>query len=606
MLYEISDGTVSLGGNEILSHIDFGIRGTEKIAVVGRNGAGKTTLFRLLAGEISLDRDDKRVGPGIVTARKLDVGYLKQTTEEDASHTVEEILMEACPAEDAFSKDRYAYEAEYDTLLTGFGLRKEEKSRKLGSFSGGEQTKIALIRLLLMKPDILLLDEPTNHLDVETTQWLEEYLKRYPKAVVFISHDRYFIDRVAAVVYEVTDHTLVRYAGNYTAYRQQKQEHYLQQKKAYERDEAEAKRLEELIEKFKNKPRKASFARSRKKILERMERTEKPKEMEAHLFTGEIVPAVSSGKWVVEAEHLKIGYDVPLMELSLRLRKGQKLAIVGENGVGKSTLLKTIAGILPKLDGKCTLGNRVETGYFDQQSAELASEKTVLEYFMERFPALLEADARKQLAAYLFGGRLAAQKVSSLSGGEKARLKLAEILCARPNFLILDEPTNHMDIPAKETLESAFVQYQGTMLIVSHDRYLVSHVADALLILTKEGAKYYPFGYDHYLERKKQGEENLKALRDTEEQVLIEGLKAVPKAERHETRPLTTEEAYVDWKVRLAEEPLHAALSKVEDLNEALSAATTFEEWCMLKEKLDEAEAELTKVSSDWWEEIQF
>ena len=572
MLYQINDGTVSLGGNVILDHIDFEIRGTEKIAVTGANGAGKTTLLQVLSGELELDGDDKRMGPGITMSRRLTVGMLKQGVFTGDDRTVEEELLAACPCKDTFERERFEYEQEYDRLFTGFGLKREDKKRLLSSFSGGEKTKIALIRLLLEKPDILILDEPTNHLDIETTEWLEQYLKQYEKAVVMVSHDRFFLDRTAEVVYELEDGHLTRYPGNYTHYKEEKRKNLQIQKKAYEKQQEEIRHLEELIEKFKHKPTKASFARSRKKILERMPKVPKPSDHEEHIFTGELTPAMLGSKWVFESEHLKIGYDRPIMEITMRIRRGQKIGILGKNGVGKTTFLKTAAGLCPPISGDYQIGNQITIGYFDQNSAQIQSDKTVLEHFHELFPSMTEKEVRQTLGAYLFGGKDAAKKVSSLSGGEKSRLVLAELLQSRPNFLILDEPTNHMDVAAKETLESAFRAYTGTILFVSHDRYFLKQVAESVMIFENQTVMYYPFGYEHYLEKKeKQGKhESLAAQIKAEEQALIAGMRAVPKAERHRLKEFSTEEAYTDWKLRLAAEPMGAAKEQVEILSETL------------------------------------
>ena len=568
MKYQITDGTVSLGGETVLSHIDFEIQGAQKIAVVGRNGAGKTTLLRLIAGELELERDDRRQGSGICCSRKLTIGMLGQQALLHEERTVEEYLMSRCPAEGLFDRERFEYEREYDCLFTGLGFKKEDKKRPLSTFSGGERTKAALAGLLLEKPDILLLDEPTNHLDMETVQWLEGYLRNYDRAVVMVSHDRFFLDRTAQIVYELEDRKLTKYPGNYTAYREKKRKDYELQKKAYIRQQEEIARQEELIRRFKNKPAKASFARSRKKMLERMERVEAPREDTAHIFTGEILPAVPGSKWVLEAEHLKIGYEGhPLLELSLRMRKGQKIALLGENGAGKTTFLKTAAGFLPPVDGVCSLGNNITIGYFDQYSSAIESEQTVAEHFSELFPSLNQKEVRTILGSYLFPGKEASRKVSSLSGGEKARLVLAELLQSRPNFLILDEPTNHLDIQARETLESAFQAYQGTILFVSHDRYFIRQVAKSVLIFEGARAMYYPFGYEHYLERLEKEKEGLSpaARIQAEEQALIAGLKAVPRAERHRLREIPTEEAYDQWRLKMAEDAMNEAAGQAEE-----------------------------------------
>ena len=566
MLYQITDGTVSAGGHVILSHVDFEIKGNEKIALVGRNGAGKTTLLRRIAGELSLDRDDKRQGLGVTRSRQLTVGMLRQQAFSDREQTVEEILLAACPFRDTFARERFEYEQEYDRIFTGFGFSRADKHKKIGDFSGGEQTKIALIRLLLEKPDILLLDEPTNHLDIATIQWLEQYLKRYEHAVVLVSHDRFFLDQVAEAVVEVSDGKLTRYAGNYSEYRAEKRKRIERQRKAWERQKEEEDRLNGVIERFRHKPTKASFARAKKKQLERMERVEKPVEDDVHLFTGDIEPLIPGSKWVFEAAHLKIGYDRALLEITLRIRRGQKIGILGANGAGKSTFLKTVAGLLQpfqekdqSVERRCVLGNNITIGYFDQHSAEIQSEKSVAEHFHDLFPSMTEKEVRNILGMYLFPGKLASRRVSDLSGGEKARLVLAELLQSRPNFLVLDEPTNHMDVQAKETLESAFQAYKGTILFVSNDRYFIRQVAQSVLIFEGNGPMYYPFGYEHYLEKKQKAEEygeELSAQVKAEDAALLEGMRAVPKAERHRLREFSTEEAYADWKLRLVYEKL--------------------------------------------------
>ena len=583
MKYQIKDGTVTLGGETILSHIDFEIQGNQKIAVVGRNGAGKTTLLRLIAGELSLDRDDRRQGPGITASRQLTVEMLGQQALAGEERTVEELVMLNCPAKGPFDRERFEYEREYDTLFTGLGFQKEDKKRSVAAFSGGQKTKIALIQLLLKKPDLLLLDEPTNHLDMETASWLEGYLRQYPGAVVMVSHDRFFMDRTADIVYELEQGKLTRYPGNYTNYREQKRKNYEIQMKSYLRQQEEIERQEELIKRFKNKPSKAAFARSRKKILERMLPVEKPREDMAHIFTGTITPLIPGSKWVFEAEHLKIGYDKhPLLELSLRIRKGQKIGILGVNGSGKTTFLKTVAGFLPAVAGECALGNNITIGYFDQYSAAIQSEKTVVEHFSDLFPSLTDKEVRTILGAYLFKGKDGAKRVDDLSGGEKARLVLAELLQSRPNFLILDEPTNHMDIQAKETLESAFQAYEGTILFVSHDRYFIRQVAKSVLIFENNAAFYYPFGYEHYLERKEKeaSGEPLAARIKAEEQALIEGLKAVPRAERHRLREIPEEEAYDQWRLRLAAEAIENAAEQTEEIwQQILEKNGKREEW---------------------------
>lgn len=583
MLYQISNGTVSAGGQTILSHIDFYIKGKEKIAIVGKNGAGKTTILRLIAGELDLDRDDKRNSPGITRSRDISIGFFHQNISFDMTKTVDEIMMEGFGEEELFSRDAFSYRARFDKLLTGFGFDKNIKKKEISDFSGGEQTKIALINLLLKKPDLLLLDEPTNHLDIKTVEWLEEYLNDYEGAVIIVSHDRFFLDNVVDAVYELENHTLTRYAGSYTQFRMQKQKDYDVKMKAYLRQQAELARLQELIEKFRHKPNKASFARSRKSIIERTEKIDRPSEDNVHIFTGEIDPLVPGSKWVFEAEHLKIGYDEVLFEISLRLKRGQKIGIIGDNGVGKTTFLKVVAGLEEPMDGRFSLGNNTCMGYFDQHSANISSAKSVVEHFHELFPAMAEKDVRKTLGEYLFSGEAAAKKIDDLSGGEKARLILCELLTSRPNFMVLDEPTNHMDIQAKETLESAFRAYKGSMLFVSHDRYFVSRVADAIIVIEQNKAYYYPFGYAHYIERKKKGDGNsIAAMVEAENQAMVAGLHAVPEPEKHRLREIGTQEAYIDWQLRLADEPLDEArdyVAMIWESYESIKSEAEYESW---------------------------
>lgn len=574
MRYQISDGTVSMGGRMVLSHIDFEIRGAEKIAVTGRNGAGKTTLLRLIGGELSLDRDDKRKGAGLVMSRQLTFGLLGQNNQPDLSddRTLEECLLEAFPLKERFSRERFEYEREYDRLLTGLGFQKADKGKKRRDFSGGEQTKLALIGLLLKKPDILLLDEPTNHLDLESVEWLEGYIKDYPGAVVMVSHDRFFLDRTAQTVYELERGRLTRYAGNYTDYRKEKEKQLILKRRAYERQVKEEERLRGVVERFKHKPNKASFARAKRRQLERMERVEKPESGGRTMVTGPIEPLVLGNKWVFQADRLRLGYEKPLLELSLRIRRGQKIGLIGPNGAGKSTLLKTIAGLIGPLGGDYSLGGAITIGYFDQHSAQIQSDASVLEHFSSFFPSLSKKEVRGVLGAYLFEGAAALRPVSALSGGERARLVLAELLYSRPNFLILDEPTNHMDIQAKEALEAAFKAYTGTILFVSHDRYFVDQIADSILIFEQGRAMYYPFSYRHYLERREREREGgtMAARIAAEEQALIAGLKSVPKAESRRLREPTSEEAYEDWRLGLALRELEPAGERYRDLEAEL------------------------------------
>ena len=390
-------------------------------------------------------------------------------------------------------------------MFQKFGFALEELDRPIGSFSGGQQTKIAFIKLLLSYPDILLLDEPTNHLDLPSIEWLEDYLKKYKNAVVIVSHDRAFLDRIVDVTYEIEYHRMKRYAGNYSAFVKQKEEALAKQEKDYESQQAEIKRLSEWIEKWKNTPTKVSATRSKRKVIEHMELIEKPRRFDTDTFRAYFSPYRTSYSEVLNVKKLGIGYDHLLSEVSFRLQKGERLAVIGENGMGKSTLLKTLVGLIPPLSGSFTVGENVDAGYFDQQKAVINDEdptQSVLENFQDTYPKLTNLEARSALAAFSFSQEEVETKLGQLSGGERVRLALCKMFYTRPNFLILDEPTNHMDIPGKEALEKMLQSYTGTVLFVSHDRYFIREVATGILDFTNGEVTQYPFGYDEYLREK--------------------------------------------------------------------------------------------------------
>ncbi len=531
MLYQIVNGAVRFGDDTILRDINFEIRNTEKIAVVGRNGCGKTTLLKLIAGEVDLSKRDSDEDIFIVKTGKPEIGYLKQIAFEDPNLSMERevrkslVFMETMKArlesmaaelehnheekmvqeyaslqEQFQSLGGYYYEKEYETLIAKFGFSQEDKKKPLKEFSGGQQTKIAFIKLLLSKPDILLLDEPTNHLDVEAIEWLEGYIKNYPKAVVVVSHDRMFLDHVVSVVYEIEYGTAKRYPGNYSDFVVRKKENYEKQMKDYLLQQKEIKRLEEIVERFKNKPTKVAMTRSKLKTIEHMEKVEKPDRYDDKTFHAAFQPTVETGNDVLWVSDLEIGYDTILTKVVLDVKKGDKLGILGGNGLGKSTFLKTIVGMLPALGGEYKYGVHVDIGYFDQQMAQYSSKETVLEDFWGEFPTLTQTEVRNLLGAFLFSGDDVFKTVDMLSGGEKVRLALCKILKRRPNVLILDEPTNHMDIVGKETLEAMLKDYQGTLIFVSHDRYFVKQIANRLLVFENGVTKEYPFGYEQYQE----------------------------------------------------------------------------------------------------------
>lgn len=404
--------------------------------------------------------------------------------------------------EEAFKDDGgYYYEKEYEVMIRKFGFSDDERKKPIRDFSGGQQTKIAFIKLLLSKPDILLLDEPTNHLDVTTIEWLEGYLKSYPKAVVVVSHDRMFLDNVVDVVYEIEYGTARRYPGNYTNFIARKKENYDKQMKDHIAQQKEIERLQRMVTRFKGKPTKTAMAQSKQKAIDRMVIIEAPDKYDNKTFHANFQPEKETGNDVLYTSELAIGYDHPLSVVSLDLKRGEKLGILGGNGLGKSTFLKTIVGKIPALSGEYRFGTNVQIGYFDQQMAMYTSNKTVLDDFWDEYPHLTETEARNALGAFLFSGEDVFKNVNMLSGGEKVRLALCKILKTRPNVLVLDEPTNHMDIVGKETLESMLKDYKGTLIFVSHDRYFVKKVATQLLVFEDGTTNLYQFGYEQYQEK---------------------------------------------------------------------------------------------------------
>lgn len=532
MLYQISNGAVAFGDDVILHSIDFEIRNTEKIAIVGRNGCGKTTLLKLISGEVEMEKLDSDESAFIAKAGNPEIGYLKQIAFDDPDVTLEqevrkcfvkmderktELARAAAELEHDYSDEKvarytameeafkddggYYYEKEYEVMIRKFGFSDDERKKPIRDFSGGQQTKIAFIKLLLSKPDILLLDEPTNHLDVTTIEWLEGYLKSYPKAVVVVSHDRMFLDNVVDVVYEIEYGTARRYPGNYTNFIARKKENYDKQMKDHIAQQKEIERLQRMVTRFKGKPTKTSMAQSKQKAIDRMVIIEAPDKYDNKTFHANFQPEKETGNDVLYTSELAIGYDHPLSVVSLDLKRGEKLGILGGNGLGKSTFLKTIVGKIPALSGEYRFGTNVQIGYFDQQMAMYTSNKTVLDDFWDEYPNLTETEARNALGAFLFSGEDVFKNVNMLSGGEKVRLALCKILKTRPNVLVLDEPTNHMDIVGKETLESMLKDYRGTLIFVSHDRYFVKKVATQLLVFEDGTTNLYQFGYEQYQEK---------------------------------------------------------------------------------------------------------
>lgn len=532
MYYKISNGSVTLSGNTILEDINFKVSDNEKIGIVGRNGSGKTTLLKAIVGEIDLENgyDDLKVE----SVGDYKVGYVKQNVDNNLNIKMIDYIVDAYSNlidieksmkklenkmisgydenvvnkyNDLISKYEYlggyTYKKEYEVALKKFGFSESDKDKLLSEFSGGQLTKLSLVKLLLSKPDLLILDEPTNHLDINTIEWLEDYLKNYNKSIIIVSHDRMFLDNVCNVIYDIEYGTLKRYNGNYTYFVNKKHEDYLKQERDYEAQQKEIKRLQAIADRFRYKPSKASMAMSKLKQIERMVKIDKPQKENNRTFKTNFSPNQESYRDVLKVKNLSIGYDKELSRVTFNVERKDKLGIIGENGIGKSTLLKTIMGFISPLGGKYTFGDKVNIGYFSQQLDNIDPNKTIYEEIDNTFPSMSPTEIRSLLGAFDFHGDEVFKNISSLSGGEKVRVSLCKILNSRPNVLILDEPTNHLDIINKNTIEKMLKEYNGTIIMVSHDRYLIKNVCTKLLVFNKDKVVLYNYGYDEYLEKRK-------------------------------------------------------------------------------------------------------
>ena len=631
MLYQIHNGAVMYGGDTILSGVNFEIKNNkEKIAVVGRNGCGKTTLLKLITGEVDLVKRDSDEDIYIAKTGNPQIGYLKQMAFADDSVSLEtevkkvfepiramqrtmddmvtrmqtdhseKLLEQYTRLQEQFNYiGGYYYEKEYEIVLKKFGFTDEDKKKPLSEFSGGQRTKIAFVKLLLEKPDILLLDEPTNHLDIETVEWLEGYLRDYPRAIVLVSHDRMFLDNIVETVYEIEYGKITRYSGNYTKFVELKKEAYEKQKKDYEAQQKEIKRLRDWVEQWKNTPTKVAAARSKLKAIEHMEIVEAPDRYDTKSFNASFVPLRETGKDVLYVKDLGIGYDRLLETVSLDMKKGEKIGIIGGNGIGKSTFLKTLVGTVEPLSGEFKYGVNVDVGYFDQQMAQYTSDKTVIDDYWDMFPNLTETEVRSDLGAFLLRGDDVFKTVNMLSGGERVRLALCKIFKTGPNFLILDEPTNHMDIVGKETLESMLKDFKGSVIFVSHDRYFVKKVATRLLEFTQDGVKTYNFGYEEYEEKKNGGSASTPVVAS----------KAAPEKEEPKAPSQTVynnpgkEKAKLQKKMEKLEEQIAALEDEIAKKKDELlnpEYASAYSKLSEIQASIDEGEEKLLDLMSEW------
>ena len=625
MNFKITNGSITYGADTILEEINFEVKGKEKVAIVGRNGSGKSTLLKSIVDNEMLSEGIGEEKFSIFKEGIYNIGYLKQIDFEDESITMlEEILkvyselietenkmnslllkMEQDKSEELASQytklhdrfeflDGYTYKKEYETVIRKFGFSNDDMKKKISEFSGGQRTKIAFIKLLLSKPDLLLLDEPTNHLDIETIEWLEKYLEKYPKAVVIVSHDRMFINKIVDKVYEIEYGEVTLYSGNYDYYEEQKRVNYERQLKDYEYQQKEIKRLMAVVERFRYKKNKAKMAQAKLKQIERMVKLEEPNKYDLRTFKTNFKIERESGNNVLHVDKLKIGYEKVIANISFDLYKGQRLGIIGANGTGKSTLLKTLIGIQENLGGEIKFGHNVDTGYFEQNLALKNSEKTVFDIYSEEFPKLTVTEVRNSLAAFMFYGEDVFKEVNMLSGGEKVRLKLSQILKKGPNLLVLDEPTNHMDIVGKESLENMLKEYEGTIIFVSHDRFFVNKIANCLLVFSKNNVKFYDCGYEEYLEKYAVQEEKIEDEKGLEEKK--------EKNYKHYSNPLK-EFGKVERKIKKIEEDIEKLENEINILNKELEKDEICSDYLKLQEINDTIlvkEAELNEEYMEW------
>ncbi|GKU85258.1 ABC-F family ATP-binding cassette domain-containing protein [Niallia sp. NCCP-28] len=540
ILLQVNQLSKYFGADLILSNIKLEVQTRDRIALVGRNGAGKSTLLKMIAGHLSYDSGE------IIKPKTIEIGYLAQNTGLESTLSIwdemltvfkdlqkqeielrklehlmsdsetitepnkfEKILKEYDRLQFNFKEDGgYQYEADIRSVLHGLNFSSFDYNTKISSLSGGQKTRLALAKLLLTTPDILILDEPTNHLDIETLSWLEQYLQSYNGAVLIVSHDRYFLDKVVTQVYEISRHHIQRFTGNYSNYLKQKAENYERDMKLFEKQQDEIAKLESFIQKNLARASTTKRAQSRRKKLDRMDRLDKPDGDEKSANFGFNI-AKQTGNDVLQIKDVTIGYEEKTVSenINFHITRGDSIALVGPNGVGKSTLLKTIIKKIPSFTGSISFGSNVMIGYYDQEQAELSSNKRVLNELWDDFPLKNEKEIRTVLGNFLFSGDDVLKTVNSLSGGEKARLALAKLMMEQSNVLILDEPTNHLDLDSKEVLENALIDYPGTILFVSHDRYFINRIATKVIELQRGGSTEFLGDYDYYVEKKLEQEE---------------------------------------------------------------------------------------------------
>ncbi len=611
MLLKINNGKKEFSGEALFENVNFEIRGNEKVAIIGRNGCGKTTLLKIIMGDEQLDEGTITIGSNV------SIGLLSQKAFHDESLTVQEsfdeiyshiletkrkmeevaLLLEENYSEDLLKQysalqqqfeiyDGYNYNQQQMILFTKFGFSMDDLNKHINEFSGGQKTRLAFVRLLLEKPDILLLDEPTNHLDMATIEWLEGYLLKYPKAVVVVSHDRMFMDKIVSEVYEFEFGKLNHYVGNYTKYVELKKQEFDRQQTAYKNQQEEIKRLEEVIEKFRYKKNKAAFAQSKIKYLQHMERVEKPV-VDKRKMNLNFEKAIKGGNTVLTVEDLVIGYDKPLCKINMQVMAHDRIAVIGPNGLGKSTFLKTIMGLIPPVSGDFMYGHQITVSYFDQSLAQVDSDKTVLAELWDLYPDYDHSQIRKILGSFLFTAEEVFKTCNVLSGGEKVRLSLCKMMLSKANLLILDEPTNHLDIGGKEALENALLNYDGTVIFVSHDRYFINKLATKILYVGGDNTHFYQLNYQEYTDK-------MNGIASTDKQ------SEIPKVEKKVDSKVERENRK---KVEALERQIEKAENKLEQLRELRYDENYYHDYQkmnQLNEEIDEQVNEVNRLMELW------
>jgi len=625
MQINVSNVAVEYDGTPVIYQADFVIHENEKIALIGRNGCGKTTLLKVLTGEVEFQKGEDDAPYGVFTSGNPVIGFLKQTSNDDKSKTMLDEILDAysdllgieADMESALSalqtdscdqnvkrysrlceqferEGGYTYKKEYLTAVKKFGFSNEDMKKPLCEFSGGQRTKIALLKLLLSKPDVLLLDEPTNHLDLEAIEWLENYLCAYKKSCVIVSHDRMFLDKIVNVVYEIEYGETKRYTGNYTSFMAQKQQAYDKALKDSIMRKKEIDRLTALVEKFRYKANKAAMAQAKLKQIERIGEVGTPSNFDTATFRSNFQPERETVEKAVVIDKLVFGYDKPLGEVDTIVKRGQKVGIIGQNGTGKSTLVKTIVHKLKPLGGSATFGLHAQVGYFDQTSTQSFSTLTVLEDFQNEFPMLSNTEARSALGAFMLTGDDVFKRICDLSGGEKVRLALCKILRKKPNILILDEPTNHMDIIGKETLERLLSNYTGTVITVSHDRYFINRVCDRLIVFTDGKIELFDGKYSDYESRKTTSESDDNQGKSVE----------VKKKEKSVSQ--SKEEARRAHRMSFLEEKMNALNEQISSLQEVMhndeSVYTDYVKIAEIESQIAALKEKLAPMEEEWLE----